>query len=133
MKKTILYDEHVKLGGKIVDYAGWALPVMYTSIIEEHLAVRNNAGLFDISHMGEFVVKGKNAKTEITDRESNITIQLWQEAVIYKYLQIFIPPSRSSIAVEPMSCSINAFNSKEGLIILKPKEKFSGSYGVMLQ
>jgi len=60
-KKTPLYDEHVKLGGKIIDFAGWALPVQYEGLIKEHEAVRNNAGIFDVSHMGEIVVKGKDA------------------------------------------------------------------------
>ena len=58
-KKTPLYDEHVKLGGKVVDYAGWFLPVQYEGLIAEHNAVRNAAGLFDVSHMGEVVVKVK--------------------------------------------------------------------------
>ena len=61
MKRTVLYDEHVKLGGKIVEFAGWELPVRYGSIITEHLATRNAAGLFDISHMGEFFLQGKGA------------------------------------------------------------------------
>jgi len=60
-KKTPLYDEHVKLGGKIVDYAGWFLPVQYEGLITEHEAVRNDAGLFDVSHMGQIMVKGKDA------------------------------------------------------------------------
>ena len=61
MAKTFLYDEHVKLGAKIVDFAGWDMPVQYASIIEEHNNVRNNAGLFDVSHMGEIFVYGKDA------------------------------------------------------------------------
>ena len=61
MAKTFLYDEHVKLGAKIVDFAGWDMPVQYASIIEEHNNVRNNAGLFDVSHMGEIFVHGKDA------------------------------------------------------------------------
>ena len=55
-KKTPLYDEHVRLGAKIVPFAGWLMPVQYTSIVEEHQAVRNNVGVFDISHMGQFIV-----------------------------------------------------------------------------
>jgi aminomethyltransferase len=55
-KKTALYDEHVRLGARIVPFAGWLMPVQYTSIIEEHQAVRNNVGVFDISHMGQFIV-----------------------------------------------------------------------------
>jgi len=61
MKRTPLYDEHQKLGGRMVDFAGWALPVQYTSITKEHLAVREAAGLFDVSHMGEFFVRGPQA------------------------------------------------------------------------
>ena len=60
-KKTPLYDEHVKLGGKIVDYAGWFLPVQYEGLIPEHNAVRNEAGIFDVSHMGVVMVKGKDS------------------------------------------------------------------------
>jgi aminomethyltransferase len=55
-KKTPLYDEHMRLGAKMVPFAGWLMPVQYTSIVEEHQAVRNNVGVFDISHMGQFIV-----------------------------------------------------------------------------
>jgi aminomethyltransferase len=61
MHKTKLYDEHVKLGGQIVPFAGWMLPVQYSSIKDEVFAVRNTCGLFDVSHMGEFFVEGKDA------------------------------------------------------------------------
>ncbi|MFA6450987.1 MAG: glycine cleavage system aminomethyltransferase GcvT, partial [bacterium] len=57
-QKTALYDEHVKLGGTIVDFAGWELPVYYTRVIEEHEATRERAGLYDIGHMGEFELTG---------------------------------------------------------------------------
>ena len=62
MKKTLFYDDHVKYGGKIVDFAGFQLPIQYSSQIEEHHAVRKNAGLFDVSHMGEFIVEGREAE-----------------------------------------------------------------------
>lgn len=61
MKRTPLYDLHVKSGGKMVEFAGFEMPVQYSSILDEHHAVRNAAGIFDVSHMGEFTVKGKNA------------------------------------------------------------------------
>ena len=51
-QRTPLYDWHVAHGARIVDFAGWDMPVQYTSIVEEHQAVRTAAGLFDISHMG---------------------------------------------------------------------------------
>lgn len=60
-KKTPLYDSHVKLKAKIVQFAGFLMPLYYKSIIEEHVNVRKNSGLFDISHMGEIVIKGKDA------------------------------------------------------------------------
>ena len=54
MKKTRLFDIHQKLGAKIVDFAGFQMPVLYSSIIAEHKAVRNSVGVFDVSHMGGF-------------------------------------------------------------------------------
>jgi glycine cleavage system T protein (aminomethyltransferase) len=61
-KRTPLYDEHVRLGAKIVPFAGWLMSVQYTSIVEEHQAVRNNVGIFDISHMGQLIVEGSGAR-----------------------------------------------------------------------
>lgn len=60
-KETFLHDKHVKLGAKMVDFAGWHMPVQYTSIIEEHRTVREKVGLFDVSHMGELFVSGKDS------------------------------------------------------------------------
>jgi aminomethyltransferase len=59
--KTPLYDEHVRLGARMVPFAGWLMPVQYASIVEEHQAVRNNVGIFDISHMGQLIVDGTGA------------------------------------------------------------------------
>lgn len=58
VKKTPLYPIHRRLGAKIVEFAGWEMPVQYRGVIEEHLAVRSRAGLFDVSHMGEVEVRG---------------------------------------------------------------------------
>lgn len=60
-KETFLHDKHIALGAKMVDFAGWHMPVQYTSIIEEHKTVRENVGLFDVSHMGEVFVSGKDS------------------------------------------------------------------------
>ncbi len=60
-KTTPLYDEHVKLGGKMIPFGGWLMPVQYSSIMEEHQAVRKSVGVFDISHMGELVAHGPRA------------------------------------------------------------------------
>ncbi|MBN2557308.1 MAG: glycine cleavage system aminomethyltransferase GcvT [Clostridia bacterium] len=61
MKKTPLYKTHVELGAKMIDFGGWMMPVQYTGIIEEHNAVRNTAGIFDVSHMGEIFIEGPEA------------------------------------------------------------------------
>lgn len=59
--RTPLYDTHKRLGAKIVDFHGWEMPVQYSGIIEEHMAVRKACGLFDVSHMGEIDVRGPKA------------------------------------------------------------------------
>jgi len=61
MHKTPLHEEHVALGAKMVWFAGWDMPVQYTSIIDEHMTVREHSGAFDVSHMGDFIIKGKHA------------------------------------------------------------------------
>ena len=60
-KETFLHDKHTALKARMVDFAGWEMPVQYTSIIEEHNTVRENVGLFDVSHMGEVFVSGKDS------------------------------------------------------------------------
>lgn len=60
-KKTFLHDEQLKLGAKMVEFAGWEMPVQYKGIIEEHNTVRNNVGLFDVSHMGELFISGQDS------------------------------------------------------------------------
>jgi aminomethyltransferase len=62
LKRTVFYDQHVSLGAKMVDFAGWEMPVLYpTGIVEEHLATRKGAGLFDVSHMGRFIIRGEGS------------------------------------------------------------------------
>ena len=62
LKRTPFYDTHVALGGRMVEFGGWEMPVLYSGIAQEHHAVRQAAGLFDISHMGEFLFEGPGAK-----------------------------------------------------------------------
>ncbi|RKY52597.1 MAG: hypothetical protein DRP89_07440 [Candidatus Neomarinimicrobiota bacterium] len=73
--------------------------------------------------------------TEIYDPKIDLKIKIWQDTGKgkYNYLQIYIPPSRKSIAIEPMTCKINGFNNKEGLIVLPPNESFKASYGVSIE
>jgi aminomethyltransferase len=62
LKRTPLYEQHRELGARLVEFGGWEMPVQYSSILEEHEAVRTRAGLFDVSHMGEFKVEGRDAQ-----------------------------------------------------------------------
>lgn len=71
LKKTALHKVHIDLGAKMAPFAGFDMPVRYTSEIEEHKAVRNSVGMFDISHMGEFILKGPNALDLIQRITSN--------------------------------------------------------------
>jgi aminomethyltransferase len=71
MKNTPFTDKHIALGAKMADFAGFNMPISYTGINDEHAAVRNNAGVFDVSHMGEFMLKGPNALDLIQRITSN--------------------------------------------------------------
>ena len=83
-KKTPLYDRHVALGGKIVPFAGYLLPVQYpTGVIAEHMAVRTAAGLFDVSHMGELVFTGPDALQNLNHMLTNDFTDMYDGQVRY--------------------------------------------------
>ena len=71
MKNTPFTEKHLALGAKMAEFAGFNMPISYTGINDEHAAVRNKAGVFDVSHMGEFIVKGPNALDLIQRITSN--------------------------------------------------------------
>src|SRR5438067_2874739 len=71
MKNTPFTQKHIALGAKMAEFAGYNMPISYTGINDEHAAVRKNAGVFDVSHMGEFIVKGNNALDLIQRVTSN--------------------------------------------------------------
>ncbi len=70
-KKTSLYDYHIEMKAKMAPFAGYYMPISYAGITEEHLNVRENVGVFDVSHMGEFIVEGKNALAFVQSISSN--------------------------------------------------------------
>lgn len=80
--KTSLYERHVALGAKLVDFAGWQMPLQYKGIIHEHQCVRNHVGIFDVSHMGRISIRGKDAEkfldflstNRLKDRENNVAV-----------------------------------------------------------
>lgn len=83
MKKTPLYDKHVEANGKIIEFGGWEMPVQYEGIIPEHNAVREKAGLFDVSHMGEVEVKGLGAAAFVQTLVTNDASILEDNQVMY--------------------------------------------------
>ncbi len=86
MKKTPLYNDHVQLGARIVEFAGWQMPIQYSNLKEEHLNVRSNVGLFDVSHMGEFRVKGPKAVETLQWLTSNNVAALEEDQAQYSLL-----------------------------------------------
>jgi len=86
MKKTALYNKHIELGAKMVPFAGYDMPVQYSGVNSEHTNVRENVGVFDVSHMGEFLVKGKDALSFIQKISSNDASVLFPGRAQYAYL-----------------------------------------------
>ncbi len=83
LKRTPLYEEHKQLGAKLVEFGGWEMPVQYSSIIEEHKTVRENVGLFDVSHMGEILVEGADTLRFVDYIITNSVIDLKNGQICY--------------------------------------------------
>jgi aminomethyltransferase len=86
LKRTPLYDSHVSLGARMVDFTGWEMPVQYSGPIAEHMAVREAAGLFDVSHMGEIEVTGPDALALVQAVTTNDASKLEDNQVQYSTL-----------------------------------------------
>ena len=86
LKRVALHDTHVALGAKMVPFAGFEMPLRYSSDIEEHRAVRERVGVFDVSHMGEFFARGPHALDLIQRVTSNDATQLYDGKAMYAYL-----------------------------------------------
>ena len=86
LKRTPLFDAHVKAGAKMVPFGGWEMPVQYAGIVEEHRAVRRAVGLFDVSHMGEFEVEGPEALAAVQRLTTNDAAALEVGQVQYSLL-----------------------------------------------
>ena len=76
MKSTPLTNTHIELGAKMAEFAGYNMPISYAGIKDEHHAVRNGVGIFDVSHMGEFLIKGKGSTELIQKVTSNNVTKL---------------------------------------------------------
>ena len=86
LKRTPLYDRHVALGARIVDFGGWEMPQQYSSIRDEHFAVRRAAGLFDVSHMGRFRIAGESAPAFLQNLVTNDVASLVRGQAQYNLL-----------------------------------------------
>jgi aminomethyltransferase len=86
MKRTPLYQAHRRAGAKMVEFAGWEMPVQYSGVIDEHVAVRTRAGLFDVSHMGEIVIRGPSAFELCQKISANDLSRIKQEQAQYNLL-----------------------------------------------
>src|SRR3954451_412105 len=86
LKRTPLYDRHVAAGAKLVPFAGWEMPVQYTGIKDEHLAVRSHAGIFDVSHMGEIETTGPDAERFLQRILSNDVSKIAENGAQYSVL-----------------------------------------------
>ena len=86
LKRTPLYEQHRQLGARLVEFGGWEMPVQYSGILEEHRAVRTQAGLFDVSHMGEFKVTGLDAQAFLQQLVPNDVSRLALNQALYTQL-----------------------------------------------
>ena len=87
MKRTPLFDKHVSLGAKIVPFAGFEMPVQYSGVTEEHFAVREKAGIFDVSHMGQFYIEGPGSLELLQYVTTNDVSTLPNGKAKYSFLQ----------------------------------------------
>ena len=86
LKKTALHKNHIQLGAKMTEFAGFEMPLQYEGLVAEHMAVRTQVGIFDVSHMGEFVVRGPQAKDLIQWIGSNDVFALANKQAQYSCL-----------------------------------------------
>jgi aminomethyltransferase len=105
MKKVALHQQHLEAKAKMIAFAGFEMPVSYTSINEEHLQVRQHCGVFDVSHMGEFSVKGAQAKTLLDRVCSNDISKLAPKKAQYNYL-----PTENGTVVDDLIVYMKAEN-----------------------
>ncbi len=131
MKKTRFYDCHKALGARMIEFFGWEMPVEYGGIIQEHLAVRTRAGLFDVSHMGEIIVQGQDAQAFVQRLTPNDSSRLAINQVQYSALTTSQGTFVDDLLVYRLAADrfflvVNAANSdKDFAWIVGHQERFS--------
>lgn len=143
LKRTPLYEEHLKLGAKMVDFAGFEMPIQYSSIINEHMSVREKVGIFDVSHMGEILVKGEKAGDFLNGLLTNNTNKIKEGRVQYTIMTYDDGGSVDDLMIYKLSSEeyllvVNAANKDkdyEHIKNLAPKgitvEDVSDDYGLI--
>src|SRR5262245_24969733 len=123
-RRTPLYDAHRELGARIVEFAGWDMPVTYEGALEEHAAVRTSCGLFDVSHMGEIELRGAGAAalcqrltvndvTRLADGGGQYSVLCNEDGGVIDDLVVF------RLAADRMLLVVNAANTDRDLAWLK--------------
>lgn len=129
LKSTSLKDKHIELGAKMVPFAGYEMPIQYTGLTDEHMAVRNSVGVFDVSHMGEFILKGKHAIDLIQKISTNDASKLSPGKIQYSCM----PNGRGGIvddlliyqlAEETYMLVVNASNIEKDWNWIKSQDEF---------
>jgi len=131
-KHTPLFDCHKQLGARLIDFGGWDMPVQYTGIIKEHQAVRSGVGLFDVSHMGEAVIRGARAAEAVQRLVTNNIAKLADGAAMYT---VMCYPDGGIVddcivyrrAADDFLIVLNASNTAKDLAWIR---EHAGSYGV---
>jgi glycine hydroxymethyltransferase len=144
LRRTPIYDTHVKLGAKIIPFAGWEMPVWYSSVVEEHLAVREGAGIFDVAHMGVYQVEGPDAAAFLDSVVANDATYLLIGESCYTH---FLDPDANVIddlliyrrGFEKFLMVVNAANDdknwawlnavKDGQVLIDRKRPWAKAYG----
>jgi aminomethyltransferase len=83
LKTTPFYNTHKELGAKLVPFAGWSMPIQYKGVIQEHLCVRNGVGIFDVSHMGEIDIRGKESRKLLQKLVTNDIEKMSDQSILY--------------------------------------------------
>lgn len=128
MKKTPLNQVHIELGARMVDFGGWHMPVQYSGLSQEHLAVRTKAGLFDVSHMGEVLVEGEDAEnflnhlvtnnvSRIVDRQAQYTVMCYDNGGVVDDLLVY------RRATNKYLLCINASNTEKDVAWIQEQAK----------
>ena len=110
LKKTPLVEQHMEMGAKMVDFGGWYMPLQYTGLVDEHLATRTRATLFDVSHMGEIRVEGPEAEqfvdvlttnsvTRLIDGQIHYTVMLYENGTVVDDLLVYKVSTKNYLLV----------------------------------